>query len=151
MRKEDPMDYLAPPLNAVLYIQLQLKNGISARSAIQSYTQSFPECPFARQVGIWLMCQESGHTYSDSSLADKNYRKILLDLFASGLKGESILPFLQELEHELKQLCQQILEEQSQKLPFITLIPLFLFQVPAFFLLLLGPLLLELQKSLSIN
>ena len=143
------MDYLAPPLNAVLYIQLKLKTGLSTRSAIQSYIHNFPDCPFAKQLGVWLLCQETGQKHCDSSLSDKNYRKILLDLFANGLKGESILPFLQELEMELSQICQQTLEEQSQKLPFITLIPLFLFQVPAFFLLLLGPLLLELQKSLS--
>ena len=144
------MDYLAPPLNAVLYVQLKLKHGLSTRSAIQSYVQSFPNCPFAKQIGLWLLCQETGQKHFDNSLSDKTYRKILLDLFANGLKGESILPFLQELEQELNQICQQALEEQSKKLPFITLIPLFLFQVPAFFLLLLGPLLLELQKSLNI-
>ncbi len=144
------MDYLAPPLNAVLYVQLKLKNGLSTRSAIQSYVQNFPNCSFAKQIGIWLLCQETGQKHFDSTLSDKTYRKILLELFTNGLKGESILPFLQELEQELNQICQQTLEEQSKKLPFIVLIPLFLFQVPAFFLLLLGPLLLELQKSLSI-
>ena len=145
------MDYLAPPLNAVLYIQLKLKSGLSTRSAIQSYIQNFPNCSFAKQMGIWLLCQETGQTYCDNSLSNKNYRRILLDLLTNGLKGEPILPFLHELERELSQISEQTLEEQSQKLPFITLIPLFLFQVPAFFLLLLGPILLELQKSLSIS
>ena len=145
------MEYLAPPLNAVLQVKLKLKSGFSVLSALKSYTQDFSHCPFARQVNLWLICQETGQDFCAEELKSFHYRKVLLDLFLRGLKGESILIFLQEMEEELNLICHQELERHNQKLPFQALIPLFLFQVPAFFLLLLGPLLLELQNSFNLN
>jgi len=145
------MDYLAPPLNAVLHIQLSIKAGLSVRSAIKSYIKNFPDCGFSTQISIWLFCIETGKEFNDSAIKKKNYRKILLNTLDRGLKGEPILSNLQELEVELKRISSQDLEQQIQKLPFISLIPLFLFQVPALFLLLLAPLLLELQASLGLS
>lgn len=148
MWKENKVDYLAPPLNAVLQIQMKIKNGLSVRSAIKAYIRENSDCSFATQVNLWLFFLETGKHFSSPDLVKKNYRKILLDILQRGLKGEPILCVLQEFEEELKIIALQDLEEQIQKLPFISLIPLFLFQVPAFFLLLLAPLLLELQSHL---
>ena len=142
------MEYLAPPLNAVLQIQVKIKNGLSVRSAIKSYIQECSDCSFAAQVNLWLFCLETGKHFNAPELEKKHYRKILLDILHRGLKGEPILCVLQEFEEELKKVALQDLEEQIQKLPFLSLIPLFLFQVPAFFLLLLAPLLLELKSHL---
>lgn len=150
MREENEMDYLAPPLNAVLQIQLKIKNGLSVQSAIQSYIKDFPDCSLAIQMGLWLFCLKTGKHFAQSTLMKKSYRKTLLDILYRGIKGEPILDVLQEFEEELKIVALQDLEQQIQKLPFISLIPLFLFQVPAFFLLLLAPLLLELQTSLNV-
>ena len=147
MWKETEMDYLAPPLNAVLQIELKIKNNSSVRSAIQYYIKNFPDCVFARQMSLWLLCIETGKPFTDSTLNRKSWRKALLDIIHRGLKGEPILHLLQEFEGELKEVALQDLEQQVQKLPFLSLIPLFLFQVPAFFLLLLAPLILELQSS----
>ena len=143
------MDYIAPPLNAVLQIQMKIKNGLSVRSAIKAYTRESFNCSFASQLHLWLFFLETGKEFFPPAWAKKNYRKILIDILHRGLKGEPILCVLQEFEEELKKAALQDLEEQIQKLPFISLIPLFLFQVPAFFLLLLAPLLLELQSHLS--
>ena len=143
------MDYLAPPLNAVLQIQLRIKNGSSVHFAIQAYVKDFPECPLAIQIGLWLFYVKTGKSFKESILIKKSYRKALLDILYKGLNGEPILDILQEFELELKTAALQDLEQQIQKLPFLSLIPLFLFQVPAFFLLLLAPLLLELQISLN--
>ena len=143
------MDYLAPPLNAVLQIQLKIKSGLSVRAAIQTYIRDFPDCAFAGEVGLWLFCQETGKEFTSPGPAKKHYRQILLNILHRGLKGEPILRVLQEFEEELKAVALQDLEQQVQKLPFLSLIPLFLFQVPAFFLLLLAPLLLELKSSLG--
>ena len=149
MRKENKMDYLAPPLNAVLQIQLKIKSGLSVRSSIKAYVKDFPDCPFAKQINLWLFYMETGKPVTQLISNKKNYRKTLLDILSRGLKGEPILCILQEFELELNRATLQDLEYQVHKLPFLSLIPLFLFQIPAFFLLLLGPLLLELQKNLS--
>ena len=143
------MDYLAPPLNAVLQIQLRIKSGSSVHSAIQAYVRDFPECPFAVQTGLWLFYIKSGKNFTEAIIIKKSYRKTLLDILYRGLNGEPILDILQEFEAELKTAALHDLEQQILKLPFLSLIPLFLFQVPAFFLLLLAPLLLELQTSLN--
>ena len=143
------MDYLAPPLNAVLQIQLNIKNGLSVRSAIQAYLKDYPKCEFAKQVSYWLFCVETGKPFNDKAILKKSYRKIILDILYRGLKGEPVLTALKEFEEELKEAALQDLEQQVQKLPFISLIPLFLFQAPAFFLLLLAPLLMELKESLG--
>ncbi len=142
------MDYLAPPLNAVLQVQLKIKSGFSVRSAIQSYIRDFSDCPFAKKTSLWIFCVENGQAFKDPQLKKYPYRKIIFDIFLRGLEGEPILTVLQELEEELKIICLQDLEEQVQRLPFLTLAPLFLFQVPAFFLLFLGPLILELKDRL---
>ncbi len=142
------MDCLAPPLRALLSIQLNIQNGLSVHSAIRAYLQDFPDCPFARQVGLWLFCMQTGKPFTEK--VETIHRKMLLDILNRGLKGQPILFILKEFEEELKQVAMQDLEEQIQKLPFLSLIPLFLFQVPAFFLLLLAPLLLELKASLGL-
>ncbi len=143
------MDCLAPPLNALLQIQMNIKNGLSVRSAIHLYLKNQPDSAFASSLRQWLFCRETGKTFTDLSLTKKPYRKTLLDILERGLKGEPILGLLQDLEEELKTIALEDLEQQIQTLPFISLIPLFLFQVPAFFLLLLAPLLLELQASFN--
>ncbi len=147
MRKESEMDCLAPPLNALLQIQMNIKNGLSIRSAIHLYLKNYPDCDFAISLKQWLYHQETGKIYEDPGLAKKPYRKTLLDILERGLKGEPVLSLLNELEEELKSAALEDLDRQIQKLPFISLIPLFLFQAPAFFLLLLAPLLLELTAN----
>ena len=144
------MDYIAPPLNALLQIQLKIKNGHSVRTAIQAYVTDSLDCPFAAEVEFWLFCMKTGKKFiPPPTWAKKHYRILLLELLERGWKGEPILSSLQELEGELKTAAFYDLEQQIQKLPFISFIPLFLFQVPAFFLLLLAPLLMELKESLN--
>ena len=140
------MDYLAPPLNAVLQIQMKIKNGLSVRAAIKSYIRQYAHCPFCKQINLWFLCLEAGKPFFPPDWTKKIYRKILVEILHRGLKGEPIAGLLKEFEEELKTAALQDLEEQIQKLPFISLIPLFLFQVPAFFILLLAPLLLDLQS-----
>ena len=143
------MEYLAPPLNALLHVQLKVKCGNSVKSALQSYIHNYPECPFAKQINLWLFYLETGQKIPKDWMKNHKYRKNLLDLFARGLSGEPILKFLEDFQDELSMICHHELEARIQKLPFITLIPLFLFEVPAVFLLLLGPLILELQNRLT--
>lgn len=142
------MEYLAPPLKMLLHVQLKIKSGISVQSAIQSYVQDNLDCPLAKQTEFWLFCHQTGKTFNTKELSKKIYRRALIDIFERGLKGEPILSILQEFQEELKDISKQNLDQQIQKLPFLTLIPLFVFQVPAFLLLLLGPILLNLSSQL---
>ena len=139
---------LAPPLKAVLEIRLQLENGVSVSQAIRAYSQRNLNEPFAKELGIWLFAKEAGKSYNENPFKSF-YRKRLIDLLDCGLQGEPILSALCDLEEDLVFITNEELEQHLQRLPLISLIPLMLFEFPAFFLLLLGPLLLNLLSALQ--
>lgn len=139
---------LAPPLKAVLEIRLFIENGNSVSQAIQLYAKAGSEDLFAKEIGAWLFAQATGRDYK-SHLFKTFYRRRLLEILNSGLKGEPILKPLSDLEEDLVFVSEEFLEQHIQKLPLISLIPLMLFQFPAFFMLLIGPLLLNLLSTLQ--
>ena len=131
---------LAPPLQAVLEIQLHLESGQSVAEAIRSYVKTLPEESFAKELGFFLFTEERGGDFEIQKLKSP-YRKHLIELLKRGLQGEPILEGLEELEKDLIEAAKQELEIHLQKLPFLCLIPLLLFEFPALLLLLIGPLL----------
>ena len=139
---------LAPPLQAVLEIRLYIENGKSVSQAIKTYVQSALEDSFAKELGLWLFAEETGGSFNTKTLKSI-YRKYLLDILKRGLNGEPILEMLEEYEKDLIEICKEDLEKHLQKLPFIALIPLLLFEFPALLLLLVGPLLLNLLSALQ--
>ena len=139
---------LAPPLKAVLEIRLQIENGVSVPQAIRLYSQRNLDELFAKELGLWLFAKETGKNYSQE-VFNTFYRRRLIDLLNCGLKGEPILEALYDLEKDLVFVTNEDLERHLQSLPFISLIPLLLFEFPAFFLLLVGPLLLNLLSALQ--
>ena len=139
---------LAPPLKAVLEIRLQLENGVSVPEAIRIYSQRNSGDTFAKELGLWLFKKETGKNHTGKTF-DTLYRKRLVELLSQGLKGEPILEALCDLEKDLIFTTNEDLEQHLQKLPFVALIPLMLFEFPAFFLLLIGPLLLNLLSALQ--
>ena len=139
---------LAPPLKAVLEIRLQMENGVSVPQAVRVYSQRNLEEPFAKKLGLWLFAKETGKSYDEKAF-DTFYRRRLVDLLNYGLRGESILEALCDLEKDLIFITNENLEQHLQKLPLVSLIPLMLFEFPAFFLLLVGPLLLNLLSALQ--
>ncbi|MCY4512811.1 MAG: hypothetical protein OXB86_03905 [Bdellovibrionales bacterium] len=139
---------LAPPLQAVLEIRLYIENGNSVSQAIKTYVQSSAKDSFAKELGLWLFAEETGGAFNIKALKSI-YRKHLLDILKRGLKGEPILEILEEYERDLIEICKEDLEKHLQKLPFIALIPLLLFEFPALLLILVGPLLLNLLSALQ--
>ena len=140
---------LAPPLKAVLEIRLHIENGSSITEAIRFFTQRNLEDPFAKDLGCWLFAHEKGKRWESKELALNPYRRYLIEILSKGIVGEPILENLVELEKDLRLQAEQDLDQQLQKLPFLSLIPLMLFEFPAFILLLLGPLVLDLLSVLQ--
>ncbi len=139
---------LAPPLKAVLEIRLEIENGLSVTESIRSFSKKNPDNFFAQELGHWLFKRETGQIWS-SKFFKTPYRKYFIDILDRGLKGEPILERLQNLEKDLTIAAEEDLEKHLQKLPFLSLIPLMLFEFPAFILLLLGPLILDLLSLLG--
>ena len=139
---------LAPPLQAVLEIRLKMENGMSVPQAIRSYSQRNATEPFAKDLGLWLFSKETGKSF-DGKMLNSFYRKRLIEILSCGLRGEAILESLSDLEQDLVLVTQEDMERHLQALPFISLIPLICFEFPAFFLLLAGPLVLDLLTALQ--
>ena len=139
---------LAPPLKAVLEVRLQIENGVSVPQSVRIYAQRNLHDSFAKELGFWLFAKETGKNYDEKAF-NTFYRRRLIDLLNYGLKGEPILEALIDLEKDLIFITNEDLEQHLQKLPLISLIPLMLFEFPAFFLLLVGPLLLNLLSALQ--
>lgn len=139
---------LAPPLKAVLGIRLFIENGNSVSQSIKLYSKANHEDLFAKELGVWLFAQSTHRKYINK-IFNTFYRRRLLEILNSGLKGEPILKALSDLEEDLVFISQEFLEQHIQKLPLMGLLPLMLFQFPSFFLLLIGPLLLNLLSALQ--
>ena len=142
------MDSLAPPLRALLNIKLKIQSGISTRESIREYVKEALDCDFAQDLSRWLFHIESENNEAPSKLFTHPFRKMLVEVLKQGLEGEQILKSLEILETEMVSASHRDLDSQLQKLPFILMIPLLFLQLPAFLLLIFGPLLTKLLGEL---
>lgn len=143
------MENIAPPLKLILFIQRQMDRGQSLRGGILQYLKA-NEDEFAIEVQNWLQkIEQDSSTDEILSLIQSLYRRELLRLLERGLKGASIHGALKQLEEEIVLACEDEIQNKMVDLPYRTMIPLLLFQFPAFLLLLLGPLMMQLLSSLN--
>ena len=143
------MEGLAPPLKCLLEIQLNLSNGESLRTSLLHYGKEVSD-EFSNQIKLWLFYYEQGKDFEPLLQKIKSpYRRVLLEVFELGLGGHPILKRLEELEDEISKACQAEIEEHLTRLPFLSLLPLFFLQLPSFLLLMLGPFVTQLLKSLN--
>lgn len=136
------MEGLAPPLELLLCVKRSIEKGQSVKIGVLDYIKcGDPE--FSAQVTRWLALLQQGqdtqgHLQSLSSL----HRRTLLQVLERGLvRGEAIHAVLTSIEEELVEACHEEITNKIAQLPFIMLVPLLLFQFPAFLILLFGPLL----------
>jgi len=142
------MDSLAPPLRALLGIKLKIQSGISTRESIREYVKETLDCHFAQDLGLWLFQMESENNEISPKIFTHPFRKMLIEVLTQGLEGEQILKSLEILETEMIEASHRDLDNQLQKLPFILMMPLLFLQLPAFLLLIFGPLLSKLLNEL---
>lgn len=141
------MESLAPPLDLVLWIKYDLEKGLSVKFSLQNYIKK-ADGQFQVVLMTWLSLYEQGKpTDIVKNAQSSQIRRSLIEVLERGLKGEPILKTLELLEQEIIMACEAEIDEKVQKLPFLLLIPLLLFQLPAFLLLLFGPLLSMLLSS----
>lgn len=135
------MEGLAPPLRLLFAVKRGLEKGQSVRVALNSYLLGDKD-DFYPLVIQWLGLMQQGQSARKLLLSVKSlHRQVLLELLERGLAGEAIYQHLLQLEIEIIEACQDEMNDKLARLPFILLIPLLLFQFPAFLMLLFGPLL----------
>lgn len=142
------MDSLAPPLRALLNIKLKIQSGISTRESIREYVQETLDCDFAQDLSLWLFQIESEGNEFHLKPFTHPFRKMLVEVLKQGLEGEQILKSLEILEMEMVEASHRDLDSQLQKLPFILMAPLLFLQLPAFLLIIFGPLLSKMIQQL---
>ncbi len=148
------MDDLAPPLIVCMNLRLHLENGaaviVGMKKVLRSYRIELgPE--FTSDLLSVLAHFEKGLTVNLSTLRSTSlYRRALLELVASGLKGVPIANSLRELEIEVTRACENELEAFISALPMKTMLSLMLIQFPAFLILVFGPILTEMLRGFGL-
>lgn len=136
------MENLAPPLEMLLSVRWSLEKGDSVRVAVLSYIEEISDPRWKEDVLLWWsLCHVRGDTKPFHQRQQSLYRRTVLQTLEQGLAGASIYQQLCQLEEETCQACEDEIEKYSALLSIRALIPLLFCQFPAFFILLLGPLL----------
>lgn len=136
-------------LSCASYISLSLKQGVYLKISLNTWVAKNIG-PFSLELREFLQYWESGANVEKLIQEKKSYLKSsLFELFYWGLQGRGIYAPLKALEKELFSEANRQVHRQLSRLPYIMLVPLLLFQLPAFLLLLLGPLLSEFLTQLS--
>ncbi|KHD88024.1 MAG: hypothetical protein OM95_10885 [Bdellovibrio sp. ArHS] len=143
------MEGLAPPLELLTCVKRAVEKGQSVKQGVLYYIKK-NEGEFPAVVTQWLALLQQGYDPKDcvqglSSL----HRRTLLQILERGLRGEAIHGVLVRLEEELIEACQDEITNKIARLPFVMLVPLLIFQFPAFLMLLFGPLLQNFFHSLG--
>lgn len=141
------MEDVAPLLKLIWAVKKELEQGRSLKNSLQAVFEMGIE---SKDLAHFLI------ELNQPSISDEFYRglrsqirKSLFRLFAKGSRGEPISEQLEELEKEVICLCEEQLDHHLQKLPYLMVFPVFVLQVPAFLLLLFGPILNSFLESLS--
>lgn len=140
------MEIIIPPcLIAVREIRWHMENNHSVRESLRLYTQVAGD-EFALVLRDWADRRQNGEMSNPGKSAPQ---RALFSLLERGLAGQPILEALTALESEIQRSALLELDLHLARLPFLSMIPLFLFQFPAFLLLLLGPLLTSLIEQMG--
>lgn len=143
------MEGVAPPLELLLAVKRTLEKGQPTKAGIHLYLKRH-ENEFVAVVAQWLaLLQQGKETQPLITGLSSQHRQVLLQLLERGLRGEAIYNVLLTLEEEILEACHEELTNKLARLPFILLVPLLLFQFPAFLMLLFGPLLQNFFHSLG--
>lgn len=145
------MESMNPALLLLLTVKRHLERSQSVKIGITEYLRT-EETLFRDDVATWFNLWQQGlETESVLKKQTSIYRNILLQTLERGLKGEPIYNFLVELEIEIIKACEHSLSQSLGRLPFILLVPLLLFQLPAFLILLFGPILSRFLEAMGSN
>ncbi len=144
------MENLNPPLlQAIREVKWCMQTGKSMNEAVQYYLSDVQDEFSARLRKYWILRNQASSTPQDAVEWPTYYQRAFWSLVERGARGEPSLEALSALEVEVERAAQSELDEHLAVLPFKVLVPLLFFQFPAYLLLLLGPLLRELQRQLG--
>jgi len=140
----------SPPLKCLIEMHSSIQNGEAIRAGIFRYLQNATKRDeFASQVRSFLFLWEQGRDWRTLLGQIKSpYRRALIEIVANGLQGQSILSQIEDLRAEIVSACDLEIRHHIEMMPLKMLVPLLIFQFPAFLVLMFGPLLRNLLQEL---
>ncbi len=143
------MEDISPSWKCINYIQFALLEGKSLQEALLDYV-AINKDSLAKSLEIWLAMHLSGREENLNQLQFSSELQIgLVEVFRRGLLGYPVHSALKSLSLEVRRASHGEAQEYLAKLPFKAMLPLFMFQMPAFLLVILGPLFNELLKGVN--
>lgn len=143
------MENLAPPMICILELQSAFANGESIRTGFLKYIGQTRD-EFSDLSKKFLFAWDRGQNWGKLIQEEpSSYRRSLLELIAAGLSGQSIQNQMKEVQIEVERGMELEIKRHIEMLPLKMMIPLLLFQFPAFLILLFGPILNQLLRELA--
>ncbi len=133
------MEDIAPPLKLLLHLIQDLKNGRSLRGSINNLNRNDESLFFSEIKDLMFRVDQGLEVDAMLSQQASAYRKALMELVIMGLAGHPILVALEDLKPGLEQACLDEIDDHIKKLPFKLLLPMMIFLIPAYLLLIFGP------------
>lgn len=143
------MELLAPSYNFLSELIMSIESG----SSTKKFTMDFIKETNTgwTQILSTFVFKYMNNNFKFSMLKSvKNpFERSILHLVIKSFAGQPVLENLKSLEKEYFDAHKKQLEKHLMKLPYLSLIPLFVFLFPAYLLLMLGPILKSLIIELS--
>ncbi len=142
------MEFIAPPLKTVLFLRMKISNGVSVRGALCEYLMSESDT-FRDEIMSWYQKKQA---HSDVQYQSPQFfRRQIVQTIERGLRGEPVDKILEELEQEMIEISREDIDVHLERLPTLMLIPMMLFQLPGFLMILLGPVFASLFQTLGVQ
>ncbi|MEO0336757.1 MAG: hypothetical protein AAF202_10195 [Pseudomonadota bacterium] len=139
------MAYIAEPLELVVNLKLELGKGNGFKPALH-YSLNRLQGPFCEDVKVWLQEREKGLSRTEQ-ICRSPIRRQLLSLISIGLEGAPVLDSLSVLEDHIKDVCLEDVNAHLDRLPMLLSLPLVFCFLPAYIMLIVGPIFETLKIS----
>lgn len=140
------MENLAECLRWTLRLRLALECGDSVRVALKRERM---RTPFDTLIHDFVFCVDQRGDLEKLFDHLGTYERALFELIRAGLSGNKIYERVLEYEKELTAKCLDEIQKEIDLLPFKLMVPVLLFQFPAYLLLILGPIIQKFIESLG--
>jgi len=128
---------------------MSMDSGVSARKFSTDYIAKSNN-DWSKLLSKYIYkFMNNNFNFSMLKAVNNAFERAILHLILKSFQGQPVLKELKSLEGEYFKAHEQQLERHLLKLPYLSLIPLFIFLFPAYLLLMLGPILKSLIEELS--
>lgn len=143
------MDDLVFLLKLNQHLMLELESGRSLYSGLTSFEFSRKHVKSWLEFQIWLRWFETSKDRSTEPLFTNHMSYDYFIILKEGIfKGVPVLEKMKAYEGEIVECLEFHLQVEVNKLPYTLMAPMMLFILPAFLVLMIGPILSDVLRSL---